>query len=63
MTAESNGRESRAMLTVGFSNVPDEKVVEVKKAIEQMVEGLPDAIVELRIGSGRPTVSPSKMPL
>ena len=55
----SDGPTKRAMLTVSFGDVPDEKVIDIKQTIEQMIEGLPDAAVDLRIGSVRGPALPS----
>ena len=44
-------KQKRAMLTVALSDVSDDKVIAIKQKLEDMIEDIPDAAVELRIGT------------
>lgn len=39
----------RAIIRIVLTNVPDEKALEVKKAVEKLVEKIPNAEVDLTI--------------
>lgn len=51
MTNGESAKQSRATITVGLSNVPDEKVLQVKQAIESLTDDIPDAIIDVRMGT------------
>ena len=61
MTEGNGGKTKRAMITVSLPNTEDAKVLEIKQLVEQTVQDIPDAAVDLRMGTVPNRPSPPNM--